>query len=322
MLDLSFIPGQQDNVKIFYASDAVNWQTWTKPRGCSFVWIMCIGGGAGGASGGGTSTTTGAAGSGGGSGGIVRALYQATFLPDILFVQPGLGSAGAVGTTSAVSGFSTTANKSFVSHTLTLATDQRNVVCSSGNVAAVGATGETSLATLSTLIMTPITFAAFLNTAGNNGSTAAASALTSTVLCAGSGGGDIAASVANVGTSIASVDMTTMITPTISGGAATGAAGQSGIWSWKPMYGLGGAGGGANTSGAGGNGGLGISSSISGSSLTYGAGGRGANGNVTAGNTGVAGGANTGNGARGGGTASSAQTNGAKGGSGIVIIKF
>ena len=65
-----------------------------------------------------------------------------------------------------------------------------------------------------------------------------------------------------------------------------------------------------------------ITNSISGSSVTYGTGGRGANGNVTGGNTAVAGAANTGNGARGGGTASSAQTNGAQGGSGIVIITY
>jgi hypothetical protein len=90
-----------------------------------------------------------------------------------------------------------------------------------------------------------------------------------------------------------------------------------------------GGGGGGNTSNGnngitntGGNGGDGILNSISGSIQTYGSGGRGANGNVTTGNAGVAGAPNTGNGARGGGTSSSAQTNGAKGGSGIVIIKF
>jgi len=74
--------------------------------------------------------------------------------------------------------------------------------------------------------------------------------------------------------------------------------------------------------GIGGDGGAGVSNSISGASVTYGAGGRGADGNVTINNAGVAGAANTGNGARGGGATSGSGNNGAKGGSGIVIIKF
>jgi hypothetical protein len=89
----------------------------------------------------------------------------------------------------------------------------------------------------------------------------------------------------------------------------------------------GGGGGGGNASNGsngvtttGGSGGSGISNSISGSSVTYGAGGSGANSGVL--NAAVVGAANTGDGARGGGTGGSAQTNGAKGGSGIVIIKF
>jgi hypothetical protein len=70
----------------------------------------------------------------------------------------------------------------------------------------------------------------------------------------------------------------------------------------------------------GGNGGAGVANSISGSPVTYGAGGDGANSGGL--NVSVAGAANTGNGARAGGVASTAQTPGAKGGSGIVIIKF
>jgi len=90
--------------------------------------------------------------------------------------------------------------------------------------------------------------------------------------------------------------------------------------------GAGGGGGGSSTNGnsgnlgTGGTGGSGTLSSISGISTTYGAGGRGANGNVY--NPGVAGTANTGNGAVGGGARSSNNADGAKGGSGIVIIKF
>ncbi len=109
---------------------------------------------------------------------------------------------------------------------------------------------------------------------------------------------------------------------------STASTGGSGGGSAGDANGAGGGGGGNSSNGGngvsniGGAGGSGISDSLSGSSVTYGAGGRGANGNVTGGNTAVVGAPNTGNGARGGGTASFAQTNGAKGGSGIVIIKY
>lgn len=111
-------------------------------------------------------------------------------------------------------------------------------------------------------------------------------------------------------------------------GSTTASTGGSGGGSAGDGNGAGGGGGGNASDGSdgvtntGGNGGSGVSSSISGSTVTYGVGGGGANGNVSSGNTAVAGSSNTGNGARGGGTASAAQTNGAKGGSGIVILKY
>lgn len=104
------------------------------------------------------------------------------------------------------------------------------------------------------------------------------------------------------------------------GGHGGGSAGD--------FNGAGGGGGGSSGSGnngvsnSGGTGGTGTSSSIVGFALTYGTGGRGANGNSNIANGGVAGTSNTGNGARGGGAASSSNANGAKGGSGIVIISY
>ena len=62
-----------------------------------------------------------------------------------------------------------------------------------------------------------------------------------------------------------------------------------------------------------------------GSTVIYGTGGAGANGNsgiTGTTNVGVAGASNTGNGARGGGGGSFQQNNGAKGGSGIVVITY
>jgi surface protein len=91
----------------------------------------------------------------------------------------------------------------------------------------------------------------------------------------------------------------------------------------------GGGGGGSNGNGAngttgvprtGGSGGTGTSSSLSGVSLTYGIGGIG--GDAQAADNAAAGAVNTGNGAKAPGTPFASQRSGAKGGSGIVIIKF
>lgn len=70
----------------------------------------------------------------------------------------------------------------------------------------------------------------------------------------------------------------------------------------------------------GGAGGSGTSNSISGSSITYGRGGNG--GNAQTADNAEAGANNTGNGASGPGTPFSSQRSGAKGGSGIVILKY
>lgn len=116
-----------------------------------------------------------------------------------------------------------------------------------------------------------------------------------------------------------------------SGGSAavnpsTASTGGHGGGSAGDGNGSGGGGGGSSGNGAngiasaGGAGGSGTSDSISGSSVTYGAGGNGGRGNVN--NAGTAGTSNTGNGAKGGGATAGADENGAKGGSGIVVISY
>jgi hypothetical protein len=283
MLDVFNIQGQQDNLKIFYVSDSTSngWQTWQKPRGCKYIWIMCIGGAAGGGAGQGTVTTTGTQGSGGGSAAITRALFQANVLPDTLYIQPGLGGTGATGTAAGpvASGLG---NRSFVS-IVASSTVAMNLVCASGTIVASATTAET-VATQTSVGL--LGLGIFTVTAGKDGTTGAASALNNSIITAGSGGGGVAASVASAGSSISSIDNITFVTPTITGGAATGVAGTPGMWFWKPFYGLGGAGGGANLSGVGGAGGNG----------SYGCGGGG------------------------GGCGSTNGGNGGKGGDGLVVI--
>lgn len=100
--------------------------------------------------------------------------------------------------------------------------------------------------------------------------------------------------------------------------APTGGSGSGGGQGGKG--GGGASGNGSSNSGAtGGSGGSGISSSITGSAVTYGAGGAGANAGTQ--NAGVNGASNTGNGGRAGGAASTNSTGGGNGGSGIVVIK-
>jgi len=267
MLDQFNILNQQDNVKIFYASDTNTWQTWVKPRGCKFIWMMCIGGGAGGGNG---SAPGGSA--SGGSGAITKALFPANVLPDILYVQPGPGG------TIAGSG-----NRSFVSITPSSATIM-SLVCTSGTAAAtagtsvpVGGTGETA-ATVAVAGL--LSLGSFTSTAGFYVGVVTYTPFTNaTVVCSGQNGGTVDVSA---GSSIASVDLGNgIVTPAINGGALnSGANGDNGVFSLKPFYSLGGAGGGSGKGVPGGNGGNGA----------YGSGGGGGGGGSTVGGSGGKGG--------------------------------
>jgi hypothetical protein len=249
MLDVFHIPSQQDTLKIFYTQGATAWQTWTKPRNCKFIWMMCIGGGAAGQNG-----STVGNGNGGGSGGVVKALLPANLLPDVLYVQPGQG-----GQTSAASG-----NRSFVIiNTSGSVPAVMNTVCTSGAAAAASATAETvaTVANMGLVSLGNFTAIAGLSNSGVY--------LTSTITCGGGNGGS-----GSPGVGFTSINLGgNLVTPTINGGAVGGGNGDNGIWSWKPMYGLGGAGGGSNASGVGGNGGNGA----------YGCGGGGGGQGSTAG---------------------------------------
>ena len=236
MLDINFIPGQQDNVTIFYGRGTTTWQTWNKPRNCKFIWMMCIGGGAAGTNG----LTGGSRGSGGGSGAITRALFPASVLPDILYIQPGTG-----GKTPSADG-----SRSFVSIIPSSAAIM-NIVCTSGAIAAALASGETIAAVAN---MGLVNLGIFNSVAGfsNNGAY-----LTFSILSGGGNGSDSTSEPVGVG--FASINLgNNIVTPTIAGGSGTtGVKGADGVWNWKPMYGLGGAGGGYSTSGIGGAGGNG-----------------------------------------------------------------
>ena len=93
-------------------SGGQQWQTWRKPRGCKFIYMLAVGGGASGGCGINNATTTSGGGGGGGSGGQSMLMIPAMMVPDVLYVQCGQGgrqpatlvsgAAGVYGTTSQV----------------------------------------------------------------------------------------------------------------------------------------------------------------------------------------------------------------------------
>jgi len=283
MIDLFNIPNSQDNTSIFYANGSA-WQTWKKPRRCEYVWIICIGSGGGGANG---AVGTSAANTGGGSGAITRALFNASLLPDILFIQVGVGgNPGGLG------------NRSFVS--ITPNTTTTNLVVVSGTVAALGgqtgdsgvtAAGETAATTTSANFLS---LSNFISTPGVSTTGAVGiptsfniTPLTSQITSPGAPGGGYPAN--NSGQYDGGSILSSNISPLISGGigssvsGATAGNGADGITSWKPFFSTGGAGGGstvnASSSGFGGNGGKGgIGSGGGAGGAGFSGGGSGGNG--------------------------------------------
>ena len=270
MLDIFNIIGQQDNVKIFYASDVNTWQTWQRPRNCKFIWIMCIGGATGGY--GGTSSAGFNGGSGGGAGAVTRALFPANVLPDTLYVQPGVG-----GTGGAPDGLPTNGTRSFVVINPSGSSPAvMNIVCTSGTAAPSFTTGETVAAVAAAGLLS---LGNFTSTAGPNAG-GNASPLSTIITCQGCLGGGSSAGTEN-GSSV----LATSLSPLISGGTTASPNAANGIWNWKPMFGLGGAGGAGSVSGVvggnGGNGAYGCGGGGGGSSSAGGGrGGRGGDGLV------------------------------------------
>ena len=78
------------------SGDDTAFALWSKPAGCNFVKIMCIGGGGGGGGGGVAATPSSATnpGGGGASGAITHGIWPAFMIPDQLYVKAGYGGQG------------------------------------------------------------------------------------------------------------------------------------------------------------------------------------------------------------------------------------
>lgn len=95
-LDFSHLaPNYNADVQVFTTANGNSIQNWTKPRGATMCYMICIGSGAG--AGGGVTRATTVVGSGGGGGacsGIGTMMMPIMLLPDTLKVQVGAGGAG------------------------------------------------------------------------------------------------------------------------------------------------------------------------------------------------------------------------------------
>ena len=310
MQDIFNLPTIDENNQIFYALGSTVWQVWSKPKGAKFVRIFAINGGGAGAGGQGGIGTNRVGGFAGNSSSINSIIYPAFLIPDILYVQVGVGGVGGAGGTSTNAVAGTNGGISYVS--IFQNNTAINLLINGGGTAAggpanifgAGGSGPNGFGggNLSNLgLLTASSANAFGVQGGVNNYTAGGNAtLAAMVSGGGSGGSATLAGVASNGGNIIGAG----IVPTILGGTANATGGtingqdgyriqlpSSNLSIRQPIYFTGGAGGGS-ASNAGGTGGVG------------GTGGNGA----------------FGCGGGGGGAGDSIGGNGGNGGDGLIII--
>jgi hypothetical protein len=109
-MDVFNVPNFNESNRVFFPKGSTTWHVWNKPSGIKFVYFLVVGGGGSGGGGRSAGNNSGGGGGGGGSGGFATILCPAFILPDILYIQPGIGGARADGGTSGNTG-----NLSYVS---------------------------------------------------------------------------------------------------------------------------------------------------------------------------------------------------------------
>lgn len=308
MLDSSYFQNSKNNVQIF--TNAGGWSTWIKPRNAKFIHIFCVGAGGGGGGGFQVASGTKTGGGGGGGAGVMRANFQASALPDLLYIQCGVGGTPGTGGTSPTAGGS--GSRSFVS-VYPDSTIASGVFVASGTTAATGgaaglASGNPAGGIGEILISTNVAIYAncrlvvlgtFICT---NGQAGLASTTTVggapgfftqspyTIIGGGSSGGGDNTGGGFTGTGTNTLPIPSIAATALGSGANNAASGIGGLIYYKPFLAfIGGTGGGGIATagtGAGGKGGDGA----------YGAGGGGGGGSFTS------------------------AGNGGKGGDGLIII--
>jgi hypothetical protein len=284
MLDFNHIlstPGY--DIQQFYGTTGttlLQWQTWKKPRGINWVYMIGVGGAGGGGTGRNTATTSGGGG-GGGTGGQSTLLIPAQFVPDTLYIQAGAGGLG--GTTTGSTGNNGVPTYVCIEPSTTLTTNMTVLLAQNGGAGgAGGAAGGTAGLAGSAAVIGQMPLAArgvytlLVGQAGTAGGTVTPVAgtnlsppTTGLMVTGGAGGGGASAAAGAVGGSILTLGGmlgTDFFALPISGGsAAVGAvpagAGRPGVVSKNYLMNFGGAGGGgcsggnaAGIAGAGGDG--------------------------------------------------------------------
>ena len=148
MSDFFHINDGSFNKRIFYANGpmyvsaattSTAFQTWQKPIGAKFVHFFVLGAGAGGGISS-NGSTGGKGGGGGGSAGHVTGLFLANLLPDILYINVGVGGIGGLpsSTGSALDGSGGDGALSYVMIYPDTSFTATNVLLQSGSAAAIG----------------------------------------------------------------------------------------------------------------------------------------------------------------------------------------
>ena len=297
MLDFGHLPkpltGTVDYFPGFSTTNGGQWEVWNKPRNCTFIRILCIGGGGGGG-GGFASATTNArgGGGGGGSGAMSTVIIPAVFLPDRLYVSSGVGGSGGTGSGSAGSnGVASAVN-------IAPANVGIYIISYANSGTGGGAATSTLVGTVGSAGALPVLTTAlqgfqghFFGLIGQNGGsggavtgstpTAIAYPVTGLLLSGGAGGGGGSGFAGGNITAPSSQDATYTLFQTVAGGVAAifGSNGNSGAELYQPLLSTGGSGGGTGSSGGGGNGEAGgFGSGGGGGGAGTGTGGAGGNG--------------------------------------------
>jgi hypothetical protein len=297
-IDFFGVPNKflRGDVQVFTAPASVTnlqWQTWRKPRGVSMMSAIVLGGGGGGGAGfTRAAAATGGGGGGGASAGLTRVTYPTIFLPDVLYVQVGVGGFGGIpGGSAALSGipsYVSIDSDTTIDNLLALANGAPGGGAGSSGAAGTAGTVTAAVAA-STCAFSPLGLfdgiGGQAGAAGGGGGAAGVSItlpVTGARMTGGAGGaGVIAADVAGGGFNATA---NTYLSEQRPAAAAAGSFdGCGGLAIWQPFMMFGGCGGAASNAsigGAGGPGAYGAGGGGGGCGTTAGRGGQGGNGIV------------------------------------------
>ena len=275
MLDFNHIlstPGADIQYFVGYAGPTlIQWQTWRKPRGVKFIYLLGVGGGASGGTGVNTGTTSGG-GQGGDSGAQTNLMIPAMMVPDVLYIQCGAGGPGP--TTSGSTGNAGVPTYVTIEPDTTLTANMTLLFANGGTVGSTAATttvGGTSgtpaaAAPIANMPLAGRGFYTFLagqagTTGGgaNNVGVALTVPTTGLMVTGGAGGGGCNSGTGAAGGALSAPtgSLGQDFFPTIAGGLAAvtsipAGAGVSGYIARNYLMNYGGAGGGGGTLTAGG----------------------------------------------------------------------